>query len=74
MRYSVVPGLVNERGFDALIVRNMVCLSFALLMLMEGAIAQARIFTPVGAGNGLEARVVPSVMLDSKGFLWVGSR
>lgn len=43
-------------------------------MLLGGPFAQARTFTPVGATNGLEARVVPSVMLDSKGFLWVGSR
>jgi ligand-binding sensor domain-containing protein/DNA-binding CsgD family transcriptional regulator len=57
-----------------LIVRNIVCLSFALLMLLVGPFAQARAFTPVGATKGLEARVVPSVMLDSKGFLWVGSR
>ena len=43
-------------------------------MLSGGPAAHARTFTPVGAGNGLEARVVPAIMLDSKGFLWVGSR
>ena len=43
-------------------------------MLLGGPLAQARIFTPVGATKGLEARVVPSIILDSKGFLWVGSR
>ena len=49
----------------ALIIRN-ISLSIALLMLLGGSIAQARIFTPVGATNGLEAWVVPSVILDSK--------
>jgi len=39
-----------------------------------GPLAYARTFTPVGATKGLEARVVPAVMLDSKGFLWAGSR
>ena len=43
-------------------------------MLLGGQPAQARTFTPVGETKGLEARVVPAVMLDSKGFLWVGSR
>lgn len=57
-----------------MIVRNIVCLSIALVMLWGGPFAHARTFTPVGASKGLEARVVPSVMLDNKGFLWVGSR
>ena len=34
----------------------------------------ARTFTPVGATNGLEARVAVSLLLDRDGFLWVGSR
>jgi ligand-binding sensor domain-containing protein/DNA-binding CsgD family transcriptional regulator len=36
--------------------------------------AEARTFTPVGATNGLEARVVASMLLDQEGFLWAGSR
>jgi ligand-binding sensor domain-containing protein/DNA-binding CsgD family transcriptional regulator len=57
-----------------LIVRNIVCLCIALLMLLGVPFAQARSFSPVGATKGLEASVVPSLILDSKGFLWVGSR
>ncbi len=62
-----------ERSLDALFVRRLVCLSVAFLMLLGGAVVHARLFTPVGIANGLEARVVPAVLLDSKGFLWVGS-
>ncbi len=36
--------------------------------------AQASTFDQVGASNGLAARVVPTLLVDSKGFLWVGSR
>jgi ligand-binding sensor domain-containing protein/DNA-binding CsgD family transcriptional regulator len=57
-----------------LIIRNIMILFVALLTLLGGPFAQARTFSPVGVTNGLEARVVPALMLDSKGFLWVGSR
>jgi ligand-binding sensor domain-containing protein/DNA-binding CsgD family transcriptional regulator len=43
-------------------------------MVFWGGVAQARTFSPVGATRDLEARVVPAVVFDSKGFLWVGSR
>ena len=36
--------------------------------------AAAHTFTRVGASNGLEARIVPSLLVDHDGFLWVGSR
>jgi ligand-binding sensor domain-containing protein/DNA-binding CsgD family transcriptional regulator len=36
--------------------------------------ADARTFAPVGATNGLEARVAVSMLMDRDGFLWVGSR
>lgn len=40
---------------------------------MAGA-AVDRNFTPFGAANGLDAKVAVSMLFDSKGFLWVGSR
>jgi ligand-binding sensor domain-containing protein/DNA-binding CsgD family transcriptional regulator len=50
-------------------------LLFALLLawLVPGPVA-AHNFTPVGATNGLEARIVPSLLVDRDGFLWIGSR
>ena len=57
-----------------MMARKKTSLMLAFLMLLGGPFAQARTFTAVGVTNGLEARVVPSVMLDSRGFLWVGSR
>ena len=45
----------------------------ALLVLLSATTAEARAFLPVGANKGLEARAVPTLMFDSKGFLWVGS-
>lgn len=57
-----------------MMLRSMVGLALVLLTVFWGACAQARTFTPVGTGNGLEARVVPSLVFGSKGFLWVGSR
>jgi len=48
-------------------------LSLILILLAFVPLAQARIFTPVGESSGLDARIVSTVMLDSQGFLWVGS-
>jgi len=39
-----------------------------------GVQSRSGIFTAVGATNGLNARVVPSMTIDQNGFLWVGSR
>ncbi len=36
--------------------------------------AADRVFKPVGATNGLDARVAPTMIIDHRGFLWVGSR
>jgi len=52
--------------------------AFAAILLLLGAfeigILHARTFTPVGATNGLEARVVPAMLIDRDGYLWIGSR
>jgi ligand-binding sensor domain-containing protein/DNA-binding CsgD family transcriptional regulator len=45
-----------------------------LLLLTFNSAVLARTFTPVGANHGLEAWVVPSLMFDRNGFLWVGSQ
>jgi ligand-binding sensor domain-containing protein/DNA-binding CsgD family transcriptional regulator len=37
-------------------------------------LAQARVFVPVGANRGVEARVVPALLFDGRGYLWIGSR
>lgn len=42
--------------------------------LMLGTLVEARTFTPVGASHGLDARIVSTMLVDSSGFLWVGSR
>jgi ligand-binding sensor domain-containing protein/DNA-binding CsgD family transcriptional regulator len=47
--------------------------TLCLAMMLPPTLA-ARSFTAVGATNGLEARIVPSLLLDREGFLWVGSR
>jgi ligand-binding sensor domain-containing protein len=47
-------------------------LLFACLLPSQSV--EARTFTPVGASHGLEARIVSSMLVDSTGFLWVGSR
>lgn len=49
-------------------------LAISSLSLLIFSSASASIFDQVGASNGLGARVVPSLLVDSKGFLWVGSR
>jgi ligand-binding sensor domain-containing protein/DNA-binding CsgD family transcriptional regulator len=51
------------------------CRLFLLLLLMMACFSlQARSFSPVGSGRGLEAHVVRSLMVDSSGYLWVGAR
>lgn len=54
--------------------KRLISLTLFLLVVAGILPAQARIFTPAGSNRGLEARVVSSVMVDSQGFLWVGSR
>jgi len=51
--------------------RSLACLLCCLLLPQSLA---AQKFTPVGVTNGLEARIVPSLLVDRDGFLWVGSR
>jgi ligand-binding sensor domain-containing protein/DNA-binding CsgD family transcriptional regulator len=48
--------------------------TFVLLALLCSTPLSARTFTPVGASNGLEARVAASMIVDQNGFLWVGSK
>ena len=45
----------------------------ALLVLAHAADASRR-FTETGVGRGLDARVIPSMLVDRDGLLWVGSR
>src|SRR5512137_1438584 len=47
--------------------------SLSLLLLASQADA-ARRFTELGAGRGLDANVVVSMLVDRDGLLWVGSR
>jgi ligand-binding sensor domain-containing protein/DNA-binding CsgD family transcriptional regulator len=53
--------------------RRLLRLLIVLLLLVFHATVTARTFTPVGAGKGLEAWIVTSMMFDQQGFLWVGS-
>lgn len=47
----------------------------AIVVLCAPDVADAaRRFTAVGEGRGLTATVVPSLLVDSEGLLWVGSR
>jgi ligand-binding sensor domain-containing protein len=50
--------------------------AFALLAILSFPhdVSAERRFTALGAGRGLEATVVPSMLVDRDGFLWVGSR
>jgi signal transduction histidine kinase/ligand-binding sensor domain-containing protein len=48
-------------------------LALAALLTTSDASA-ARRFTEVGAGRGLDAAVIPAMLVDRDGFLWVGSR
>lgn len=50
-----------------------ISLLFLILVSMAAA-AEARLFQPLGATRGLEARVVPDLLVDRQGFLWVASR
>jgi ligand-binding sensor domain-containing protein/DNA-binding CsgD family transcriptional regulator len=53
------------------------CLSKLVLLLLlaiASSVASARTFKPVGTTQGLEARVVTTMMFDSQGLLWIGSR
>ena len=45
-----------------------------LLVLLVPLEAFAYSFSAVGVGSGLRARVVPALLVDRTGFLWVGSR
>ena len=63
----VRTGQVKLMGFGSRLL-------LAGLLLSTAAAAVARTFTPVGATNGLDARVVVSMLVDRDGFLWVGSR
>ena len=49
-------------------------LAVLLLALLAPLSAAAHRFTAVGVTNGLEARIVPSLLIDHDGFLWIGSR
>ncbi len=44
------------------------------LLLHAGVADAARRFVEVGNGRGLDATVVPSLLVDRDGLLWVGSR
>ena len=46
----------------------------ALFLIALVQTSEARVFTPVGEHNRLDARIVSSLMVDSQGLLWVGSR
>jgi ligand-binding sensor domain-containing protein/DNA-binding CsgD family transcriptional regulator len=48
--------------------------SILLLALLVPLEALAYSFSAVGVGSGLRARVVPALLVDQNGFLWVGSR
>jgi signal transduction histidine kinase/ligand-binding sensor domain-containing protein len=48
-------------------------LALAALLLAAQADA-ARRFAEVGVGRGLDAAVIPAMLVDRDGFLWVGSR
>lgn len=50
-----------------------ICLVLLLALLLPLA-AVADNFVPVGSTNGLRARIVPAMLLDRDGFLWIGSR
>jgi signal transduction histidine kinase/ligand-binding sensor domain-containing protein len=43
------------------------------LLMAQGAGAE-RHFTELGAGRGLDARIITSLLVDRQGLLWVGSR
>jgi ligand-binding sensor domain-containing protein/DNA-binding CsgD family transcriptional regulator len=45
-----------------------------LLVLLAPLEAFAYSFSAIGVGSGLRARVVPALLVDREGFLWVGSR
>ncbi|MCU0303859.1 MAG: ATP-binding protein [Thermoanaerobaculales bacterium] len=45
-----------------------------VLSTLGAARAGASAFRRIGTTNGLNARVVPAVLVDRQGFLWVGSR
>jgi signal transduction histidine kinase/ligand-binding sensor domain-containing protein len=48
---------------------------FVLALLLHAGVADAaRRFVEVGNGRGLDATVVPSLLVDRDGLLWVGSR
>ncbi|MEJ2533944.1 MAG: two-component regulator propeller domain-containing protein, partial [Gammaproteobacteria bacterium] len=49
-------------------------LTLAAALAIAAAPAEARRFTQIGAGTDLEARVIPALLFDASGFLWVGSR
>jgi ligand-binding sensor domain-containing protein/DNA-binding CsgD family transcriptional regulator len=49
-------------------------LAALLLTQLLPLAAEAHHFTAVGVTNGLEARIVPSLLIDHDGFLWIGSR
>jgi ligand-binding sensor domain-containing protein len=53
--------------------RRLALVPLVLLLVSHGAEA-ARRFIETGSGRGLEASVVPSMLIDRDGFLWVGSR
>jgi ligand-binding sensor domain-containing protein len=44
------------------------------LLALSPPVAFAHTFSALGVGNGLKARVVPALLIDRDGFLWVGSR
>jgi signal transduction histidine kinase/ligand-binding sensor domain-containing protein len=48
-------------------------LALAALLIAADAVA-ARRFVEVGAGRGLDATVIPAMLVDRDGVLWVGSR
>jgi ligand-binding sensor domain-containing protein/DNA-binding CsgD family transcriptional regulator len=70
-----LPILDNQGAASRVVVgRALVAVIGSWLLATLTSTAAASPFTPVGVSNGLKARVVPSLLLDDRGFLWAGSR
>jgi len=67
------PSFSPTRHLHLPVPKHLILVALSALLIAADA-AAARRFVEVGTGRGLDATVIPAMLVDRDGFLWVGSR
>jgi ligand-binding sensor domain-containing protein/DNA-binding CsgD family transcriptional regulator len=69
------PARLHSVPPSSALAAGMVRLAITLILVLVTPLAAvAHSFSATGVGSGLKARVIPALLIDREGFLWVGSR